>query len=488
MRYNRIFIYIIAASTVFTALFSCDDIILRAFHLDPQSVSPPVGDFTATAGDGSVSLTWINPDNEFFNNVVLLRKTGGYPVSYDDPEASVIYDGGGESYTDNGVSNGATYYYCIYAVNKRGFYSEKPSRVVKYVSSFTDEIRKRCFYLIGGSSSYGNPFGNLIAEIDAFDPETGTVYPNVATLPHSRYSCAVASVRGKIYVFGGLDENQNTIETVDVLDVTGSAWPTNVWSTAKQMPLPRYSLRAENVENKIYVFGGSTNISIPFAAMSDYNHRYDPDSNNWTTDESKVPRLVNKFMNFSSSSYGGTVIYGVGRYNGSTTLTRTMKIHNMTGNFYESNDIDNYGTMPVNLAAAASVLYHKLLTDYSELFVYFNIGGCYDNGTYYEPLRQTSGAELRAIADCYYVEMPNSTRTVVDTSQPMKSSRAYAEAEYYGDYIYVFCGLTNLSSTVLSTYERLEVDDALTFPDEWEEFTNTGLNARYAFDITRVSN
>ncbi len=229
-----------------------------------------------------MALSWTNPADPDFSGVIILRKTGGFPDSPADAGATTVYDEAGTSYLDTDVVVDTTYYYAAWSVNTSGEYSQYPARAVKSVAAFTETIRKRCFYLIGGSSSTADPFGNLVAGVDAFDPLTDTVYHDVTTLPVPRYSCAVASAHGKIFVFGGLDATRTLVSTVDVLDVLSPTWPANVWTTATDMPLPRYALRAENVDDKIYVFGGSTSLSPwPWASMVDFNHRFDPISYGW---------------------------------------------------------------------------------------------------------------------------------------------------------------------------------------------------------------
>jgi hypothetical protein len=462
-------------------LSSCSDVLSLALDKTPRP--SPVANFISTVGDAQVALSWTNPADPDFSGVIILRKIGGFADSPGDADATTVYDDVGTSYTDTDVIAGTTYYYAAYSVNTSGEYSEYPARAVKSVAAFTETIRQRCFYLIGGSSSTADPFGNLVAGVDAFDPLTDTVYHDVTTLPIPRYSCAVASAHGRIFVFGGMDAARNLVSTVDVLDVLSPTWPANVWTTATSMPFPRYSLRAENVDDKIYVFGGSTSLSPwPWASMVDFNHRFDPVSYSWITDEAEVPRLSLSFMNFCSGAFSGNLIYGVGQYSNQSSFYRYVYVHNITGNYSRQIDDADIATARV---APAGVLYHKVLSGNTDLFAFFIMGGCTDSGTSYEPLKSTTGGDLTAVPTCYYLKLPNAPLDIV--AMPTRSltvARAYAQAETYGDSIYVFCGLT---PTVTNSYEKLQVDDLLTFPTGWTLAPPTDLDARYAFDITKVN-
>lgn len=72
--------------------------------------TPPmnVSSFTATAGNGQVSLNWTNPGTDFAG-VTILRKTGSFPASPVD--GTVVYDSTGTSNTNTGLTNGIVYYY-----------------------------------------------------------------------------------------------------------------------------------------------------------------------------------------------------------------------------------------------------------------------------------------------------------------------------------------------------------------------------------------
>ncbi|MBN2533049.1 MAG: hypothetical protein JXB88_09160 [Spirochaetales bacterium] len=487
-------VIIIVMSIFILAISSCNDLLSTAADADPSNLSKEtVSNFTSVVGTNSITLTWRNPAASSFSEVSIFRKTGGFPISALDSTATVIYTGSGSSYEDEDVSTGNTYYYAIFTRNSAGIYSEYGARSVKSFVSFNYAIRQRCFYLIGGSSAYtaADPFANFIMEIDAFDPETDTIYKNIATLPRPRYGCAVASANGKIYIFGGLNANRQTIAKVDVLNVLSPYWPNDVWSATTDMPLPRYSLRAENVNGKLYVFGGSTNSGIPFQGITNINHKFNPDKQTWLTHESETPLLYYPFMNFGSGAYDGTIVYGVGCYTNVGGYTRNFYIHNMASDFYTQIADTDINAYPV----PASVLFHKVLSDNTDRLLYFVLGGASVTSAYLEPLRQTNGNPLESVNNSYYFKLTDGMLDANDGAltgaYTMNQTRAYAQAEYYGDYIYVFGGIANGGITPLDSYEKLQIPDNLNFalPDctGWEGPT-TGLNARYAFDITRVNN
>ena len=95
----------------------------------PADTTPPseVTNFTATAGDSQISLSWTNPISDVdFVGVKIVRKTGGYPTSVTDGTLiyTVFIDTGiASSFTDIGLTNGITYYYKAFTYDRRLNYS-----------------------------------------------------------------------------------------------------------------------------------------------------------------------------------------------------------------------------------------------------------------------------------------------------------------------------------------------------------------------------
>jgi hypothetical protein len=78
---------------------------------------PQVSGFTATAGTGSVSLSWTNPTASCFSGTMIRYKTSGYPSSTTDGTPlcdRTASQGSHDSFLHSGVGN-ATYYYSAFA-------------------------------------------------------------------------------------------------------------------------------------------------------------------------------------------------------------------------------------------------------------------------------------------------------------------------------------------------------------------------------------
>jgi len=78
----------------------------------------PVTSFSATGGDGQVSLSWSNPGDPDFANTQIERSTTGFPPT--PGSGTTVYVGAGTSFTDTGVVNGTTYYYSAFARDTSG--------------------------------------------------------------------------------------------------------------------------------------------------------------------------------------------------------------------------------------------------------------------------------------------------------------------------------------------------------------------------------
>ncbi len=69
----------------------------------------PVTNFSATAGDSQVALSWTNPGDADWAGTRVVRTVGHGPASQND--GVIVWDGVGSYKMDNGVVNGTKYYY-----------------------------------------------------------------------------------------------------------------------------------------------------------------------------------------------------------------------------------------------------------------------------------------------------------------------------------------------------------------------------------------
>lgn len=122
-----------ADSQVFTGLAASTSYVLQVDVTDAsgnttsQSVTattlantPPgnVTGLTAVPGDGSMLLSWSNPTDSDFANVIVVFSTVGYPTS--PSEGIVLYTGADTTFLHEGLTDGTIYYYTVFAVDTAG--------------------------------------------------------------------------------------------------------------------------------------------------------------------------------------------------------------------------------------------------------------------------------------------------------------------------------------------------------------------------------
>lgn len=74
---------------------------------------PGVTNFSATAGDAQVSLSWQNPATPDFAGTRIVRKAGAVPSGPSD--GTIAYQGAANSFTDSNLTNGTQYFYAAYS-------------------------------------------------------------------------------------------------------------------------------------------------------------------------------------------------------------------------------------------------------------------------------------------------------------------------------------------------------------------------------------
>lgn len=99
-------------------------------------------------------------------------------------------------------------------------------------------------YVIGG----GSPAEDRVT---AYDPSNDQWLTNFSPLPRPLTQASAVTVNGRIYVFGGLDQNGNAVDTVYEYNPS-----TDRWRTVNRMPAVRYGAAVSSQSSRVYVVGG----------------------------------------------------------------------------------------------------------------------------------------------------------------------------------------------------------------------------------------
>lgn len=86
----------------------------------PEGTPNPTN-FTATARQSDIALSWKNPTNPAFEEVRLVRSTNFFPT--DPYDGEITYEGRNVGVIDSRVVPGTTYYYALFAKDANGTYS-----------------------------------------------------------------------------------------------------------------------------------------------------------------------------------------------------------------------------------------------------------------------------------------------------------------------------------------------------------------------------
>lgn len=131
-------------------------------------------------------------------------------------------------------------------------------------------------YVVGGcSASVAKQFANEVSKLEVYDISTNT-WETKSSMIYSRLGAGVVTYNGKIYVFGGFNQNywsaNNSCEVYDIA--------TDRWSMLPSMPTGRSWTKAVVYNNKIYVLGGVGNF------YENVMEVFDPSTNSWLTKKS----------------------------------------------------------------------------------------------------------------------------------------------------------------------------------------------------------
>jgi RNA polymerase sigma factor (sigma-70 family) len=133
-------------------------------------------------------------------------------------------------------------------------------------------------YVIGGQSG---ALPVIHSDVEAYDPATD-MWTRKADMPTARFKLAACVIDGQIYAFGGRtkwDDPEAAVPTVEIYDPA-----TDTWTQASDMPGARSDHTASVVDGRMYIIGGSRGTpgtgGVYMAPVVDV---YDPGTDTWTT-------------------------------------------------------------------------------------------------------------------------------------------------------------------------------------------------------------
>lgn len=145
-------------------------------------------------------------------------------------------------------------------------------------------------YVVGGV----NTLGAVVADNQIYNPATST-WSTGAALPVTTYAAASAVVNGILYVFGGSGNGTNVVKAVWAYDHR-----TNTWHKRAAMPTARAAAAAAVKKGIVYVIGGLDANFNRLGTVESYN----PATNTWTE---QAPLLAGKSFQ-SAGLLGSTIV------------------------------------------------------------------------------------------------------------------------------------------------------------------------------------
>ncbi len=131
-------------------------------------------------------------------------------------------------------------------------------------------------YVFGGCADIADPLGagarqQTLASVERYDSDSRTWNALDKTMQTGRYAMAAAAFGQNIYVFGGLQDPNSPLNTVEKFDPSSGEW-----EIIDTMPAPVYGSAAASLNNRIYVAGGVVDRQVSGAI-----HEYNPASGQW---------------------------------------------------------------------------------------------------------------------------------------------------------------------------------------------------------------
>ena len=287
-----------------------------------------------------------------------------------------------------------------------------------------------------------------------------------ADLPSPRAGAAEALYKGKIYLFGGVSNSDQSVNGIKQKTTFVYDPQSDSWTQKKDMPTSRAAATAVVVNNKIYVIGGYYD-SNGKVVRTNVVEIYDPNSDTWQTGIS-MPTA----RSWSSASVVNDTIYVVGGTNNSGEILPTVESFNVQTSKWSA--ISNL-PLPLNATSTAVLK--------NQLYVAGGISKWGDSSSIsnkifeYNPLKDiweekeslltaTVASASTTYNNKFYilgsgsdgtflstVQVYDSEDNSVSTFQDLSFSRAQSSAAIIDGKLYIIGGTTGESGGILKTVE-----------------------------------
>lgn len=154
---------------------------------------------------------------------------------------------------------------------------EMMAELPRQTNGHAGAVHKGLVYISGGDDILIGPYRR---DMLSYDPRTeASVWQERAPMIHARGWHCMAALGERVYVFGGSNDRQDSVERFDVLDVEAFEPHSEQWT--RLAPLPRASSEAAAAvfEQRIYVLGGYSWDTLTFSHSTQVFH---PDSGIWS--------------------------------------------------------------------------------------------------------------------------------------------------------------------------------------------------------------
>ncbi|XP_057204630.1 kelch-like protein 36 [Triplophysa rosa] len=149
------------------------------------------------------------------------------------------------------------------------------SGLPRFTYGHAGTIHKGVVYISGGHDYQIGPYRR---DMLSYDPKIGDTWTERQAMVLARGWHCMASLEDKIYVIGGSDDHEDSMERFDVLGVEAFDPQTDQWTKIAPILYPNSEAGVAVLDGKIYVLGGYTWEAMDF---SEGTQVYVPDKGQW---------------------------------------------------------------------------------------------------------------------------------------------------------------------------------------------------------------